>query len=925
MSEFPVIDPAQLARIESAHRGFLYQHLIGVMCLLSAADIGIQVFSSERDEDVEIVTENATYYLQVKHLSVALAPADVSGALARFEALRTLHRDGVRSGVPQFFFVSSSEVGPKLASQVASSVWPSDVAVVTPVSPSDSLHFSVFPDIQQQWTAAVNAASQVDWSRCSPETLVWKLAAIIQALSAGVFSDLGHSLKRSALPDLFEQISLAVDHLPPPPSPYRPHEIDPGLRSLARVRMIVGVSGSGKTAWASEAARHSASLVVYARATETTGRDFASWIAGHVAANLLAGRKDILVDALRPGSRGTETLRVVDAALREVGRSVVVVVDDFHHLDTGLVVDSVRATKHIEWLLLSRPFGALSNVVTELGAVLEELPGWSERTVAEVMLSRGVKATPIATSEVRRLTGGAPMLVENIAGLALRWSGGNLSGFVEHLLEGVHEETTTLEMVVQRDVTSQLSEEARLALGSLSCIRASLPWKVVVDVVQAATGCLPAPAAQAARMLVDWRVVRPTGSGWVMLHDSFRTVGSTLRGLVGPDKQKAVAAVLKSAYQEMRSKKPLTLDHVADYLRAVAELGDVETAADVATGLDEWWREYGLVRDVEAALQLAFDTGVGSIHDRFLLADSLTFLRLEERDRTGATQWYIKLREIYRSLPDPSEEDHGRVLIKRVLLAGLDNNLGEAVKVMQDAKGMSFDMGSGGGRALRYNFALVAFGAGRYRVVEEGMESMIGEYICGLGLEFKDVLFANPDDIEARLPPGDHTDDFRHIADCCLLLGQSTARLGEAVSFEYVWAMKFYDMANAPSSAIKAAIEVADMYLWNLSDPRASVAMFEGSLIPLVKRRGLTGWVPEVHSLYAIALACVGRHAAAIEEMSAVEPFESSMPPQDQAVTRRRRRMVMGLCDGSLRYVRGMIIDRQGRRMFTEPISPSSE
>jgi hypothetical protein len=51
----PVLDPKQLKRIESIHRGFLYQHLYTAGCLLLAAGADASAVVVEADEDIEIV------------------------------------------------------------------------------------------------------------------------------------------------------------------------------------------------------------------------------------------------------------------------------------------------------------------------------------------------------------------------------------------------------------------------------------------------------------------------------------------------------------------------------------------------------------------------------------------------------------------------------------------------------------------------------------------------------------------------------------------------------------------------------------------------------------------------------------------------------------------------------------------------------
>ena len=75
------IDPAQLRRIESTHRGFLDQHLYVVGCLLLAQKAGVREVLVERDEDVELRFDPAHIYIQVKTRNTTLLPSDIAEAL----------------------------------------------------------------------------------------------------------------------------------------------------------------------------------------------------------------------------------------------------------------------------------------------------------------------------------------------------------------------------------------------------------------------------------------------------------------------------------------------------------------------------------------------------------------------------------------------------------------------------------------------------------------------------------------------------------------------------------------------------------------------------------------------------------------------------------------------------------------------------
>ena len=91
-----ILDPAQLTRIEAVHRGFLFQHLYTVQCLLKAAELSAQSVDVESDEDVEVQFEGRRIYVQVKHRKQPLAWSDIEEALARFGELRAAHGRGER-------------------------------------------------------------------------------------------------------------------------------------------------------------------------------------------------------------------------------------------------------------------------------------------------------------------------------------------------------------------------------------------------------------------------------------------------------------------------------------------------------------------------------------------------------------------------------------------------------------------------------------------------------------------------------------------------------------------------------------------------------------------------------------------------------------------------------------------------------------
>jgi len=196
------LDSRQLARIESVHRGFLYQHLYAVACLFRAASAGVTHLVVENDEDVELVLPDKRIYAQIKTRGSHLIFSDISGALSRFDAIRTEHKDGRRSGTAEFAIISNSPPGRELSERLRSEAWPPDVALFWPgklPAVAQSLP-APWDNVSGGFAACRAAASTLPFSILVPETLVWKLAGRIMAAAAGIEPNANHTFVVHDLP-----------------------------------------------------------------------------------------------------------------------------------------------------------------------------------------------------------------------------------------------------------------------------------------------------------------------------------------------------------------------------------------------------------------------------------------------------------------------------------------------------------------------------------------------------------------------------------------------------------------------------------------------------------------------------------------------------------------------------------------------------
>jgi hypothetical protein len=226
------LDTRQLARIEAVHRGFLYQHIYAAECLFHAARAGVTHVVVENDEDVELVRPDKRIYAQIKMRTSHLIFSDIDGALTRFDAIRTEHAEGRRSGACQFVVVSNSAPGPELSARIKAPDWPSDVTILCPGATAiDEALPEPWRNIADGFDACRSAAETLPFSILAPETLVWKLADRIMAAAAGVEPNPGHSFAVADLPSLFEQLVIQLQDFPGPPLRYRPQESEPALVS----------------------------------------------------------------------------------------------------------------------------------------------------------------------------------------------------------------------------------------------------------------------------------------------------------------------------------------------------------------------------------------------------------------------------------------------------------------------------------------------------------------------------------------------------------------------------------------------------------------------------------------------------------------------------------------------------------------------
>ncbi|MCC3305103.1 dsDNA nuclease domain-containing protein [Sneathiella sp. HT1-7] len=516
------LDPAQVTRIGAVHRGFLYQHLYGVACLLTVGRVDETVIIIEHDEDIEISIPNGHHYVQVKTRNRPLQPGDLGGAKERFDLLRKKHAGGHRTGTASFSFVSNVELGPTLTAALKTD-WLPDVALTVPSS-ADGSFPPAWPTIEDAFAWCVEKARDIPFGTLSAETLVWKLAAQVAYASTGGRDRI---FRAKELPELLEQLVLQLQDFPDPPDHYRPQTDEPPLVTDARLRLVIGFSGAGKTAWASQTALHCPDPIVYFDVSEIPAASIATGLARELAARFAGGREKGFGGALLAEQSGLNVLRACDKKMSDDGLSVSVILDNAHRLDSTTVRALLEAAPNLRFLCLAQPWDGAAQIEAFHQITAERLAGWSREDIAAEFNLVDAPISLETADRVHSLTGGLPLYVRNAAMLAARDYHGDASAFCDAIERRVHAQATAQDIILE-EVFAKLEPSASRAAALLSL--ADVPLTQIESIELLGAGELSeTEAAIVLRQLRKASIVISFQGDRLGLHDATRPIAIDAR------------------------------------------------------------------------------------------------------------------------------------------------------------------------------------------------------------------------------------------------------------------------------------------------------------------------------------------------------------------------------------------------------------
>ncbi|MFB7052029.1 hypothetical protein ACFCXT_02610 [Streptomyces vinaceus] len=858
------LDADQLERIKATHRGFLYQHLYTVGCLLRLADSGGELLSVERDEDLEVVLPSRWLYLQVKTRKDALRWGDIRDSVNRFEDVRTEPTCGERSGVPALYFISNAPPGPRLLARIRETGWPADVHLLWPGGPQGPDTWLPPPgrEVVDMLDWVASEAGTVPFGSLSPRTLVWKLAALVQYACTGAQ---GQSFAATDLPTLYEQFVADLQDFPAAPESYRAQPGEPDLAAATRLQLVVGFSGAGKTTWAAHAALHCPVPVTYFDVAGMPAESVAGSVSRALAARHLCSTGERAVSL--PHGSGLDVLRAVHQHLAEAGISFTVVFDNIHLLPSDVLRSLVEALPTARLTLLGQSWPERPVVESLLGTVSEVLPGWDADTIAAAFASEGCTVDYPTARRVLRITGGLPLYVLNSALLTANVYARDGSAFCEALETQTHLAPTAQELILEKTF-AQLTETARTVSGLLAL--AEVPLTSTELQRLAHTVGLPgaADSSRAVRTLTMHGLTQITTEGRVTLHDAARPLAQLqAEGLTA----QAVHSVLYALGTLLEGdREPARL---ARWMRALADTEQTDTL--LALSEQEGFYEAGYPHALRAVLaRVAEDAGVGA-SPRFDAYSALATWAVTEGDWDEYARHLDAMEALLKSSPDDfGVRDWSLLTTRRLALHGREGNRVSLDKAL--AEGLArVPAPSRFERGLRYGYAHGLFQAGAFEEAGQVVMEVAESYVEHLALTPEDVFTRPIDQLRVMCHESDHPDDYKRLADCLSTYVLTCRKLGRGSGPWAIPARRLYTVAGAWRSAIRSGQDVVDTYVEHGQFADA-LALLDTGLLPIAAQFNLPEMVFGLRSQRAVVLAWSGDVSAARAEMADLSAYEAT-------------------------------------------------
>ena len=863
-----VLDSAQLTRIESVHRGFLYQHLYTVGCLLLAQSAGVEQIMVELDEDIELITDQGQFYIQVKTRSKPIIPSEISGALERFENLRIEHAEGRRKGTASFVFVANQPPSVQLQKTIQENKLPTDVLFVCPQY--TNIHVSVLPPA---WGSLVDAvewcisqAENLNFSLLSPDSLVWKLAGLVQFAATGSSSNKRHAFHGKDLPELFEQLVVQLQDFPTPPLFYRAQKHEPSLLVDDRIRIICGLSGAGKTAWAAQASLHSPQICTYYDIGDLPGPALAGTLVRELGAKFAASDQYGLRKVLLPGASGYDALKTFDTFLEQQEIDILLVLDNAHRIPVENLRDVLNAAQNIRFVLLCQPHNNIRELEAIMGIQRQSLMGWDIDTVADAINELGGFATAQGYEQLRVYTGGLPLYVQSAGKIALAEYDGSIDALCAELHQQENCVETAQEIILSR-VYMGFDKLVQDSLAIFSLTDVGLSQQEVSELLVSSLNISKGASASIIKKLRATGTVETFGNNTLKVHDAIRALGLQHLELMDPELKNTALITLKELIVVSLHKTRDT-SRFALLTQIYIKLNDILTLIDLAG--EELFYEMGINVDILAILEGALTSNMLDDLQKFWALDGILFSELKECKFEKTVQRF----EAMEVLIDRNEfgyREQTAYAMKRILFFAENGDAHEVKRLVQKINTQFPN--SEHKRIFDYNHAIALWKLKRYKKSDSLCMKVIKGYYDQIGISPQDVMGKNSDALWRIINKSENIQEhLKHLADALELYATNRDAWGKPTPFARIHSLKFYNMVGAGDSMVRVGQDLADQFI-DMKDYEGAREVMEQHVLPVVNMAGLVSRLVQVRSQYAVILALSGQFTDANTEIRRLDPY----------------------------------------------------
>jgi len=873
-----VVDKAQLRRIEATHKGFLYQHLYGVACLLMVDQLGWTRMRVEADEDLELEFGGRYVYVQVKFRSKLIQISDIASALERFEQYRTRHAPGGRAGQPEFVLALNRDTAPALSTRISGGEFPQDVRFVQPGRNISGLP-PVWGDNEEAFNWCIARAEMLPFVMVAPDVLVQNLAGAMMRMAAGLDEFARHEITAVRAAGMLEQFVQQVHEFPAPPLNYRPQDNEPSLASNAPIRLIVGFSGAGKTSWAAQAALADAQPHAYFDVADLPSSSVARALARELAARWLGdnpeGRQAVASEALS----GTEALRLVTSSLKAQQQTHTVVVDNAHRLQAEDARAITVAMRDLRLVFLAQPTAELGLMSTALDVEPETLQGWGADSIGYEAFAQECTVSMATATRVRVLTAGLPLYVRSAISVAKKDYGSDLEAFCD-AFEGQSLSTDTRQHTLLTVVFNGLDEPSKQALACASLSDVPLAAEEIAGMVAVAFSLDRPAIVRKLRSLRARGLLQAYGSQRSKVHDAMRPIA--LEYLIEePDAGQRARAflldVVETSLQQNHEKERFPL-----FVRLLTDLREVAKLA--ALGTEEAFHEGPEFPQMWSVLEAAASDPTLTAEVRFECLDALLY----HRQRHGPEDTIAPLLDQMEALIDSGmESDRPRLVFlqKSLFYWAYQRNDAQVEELLDKARALLPNNASYR-RVFTYSAALALWKVSRPASAERLLNKLVAEYIAVLSINI-DELMSDSGPYAARVrADDDYGTDCKHLGDCFDLLARVLEQLQKAQPGPRKLAVRLFEITSSWDSAVRVGIDLVYQHL-DYNELQQALKLVSESLPRLVHSYGLMRHTVPLRYLHAHILGRMGQISAARGVLRTADPFFNSMRKDEQLEAKR--------------------------------------